>query len=125
MPLLHRCSKNSVQASITTKTQRMTAPSNKPQDLRVESAPPKAERFSQFRWVMIGFAFFATTINYLDRQVLSVVAASADFKAAVPVSEEAYGYVASAFMLAYAIMNGLSGPFIDSVGTRMGYACCM
>jgi ACS family hexuronate transporter-like MFS transporter len=74
---------------------------------------------------MVGFAFFATTINYLDRQVLSVVAASPDFKAAVPLSEDAYGYVTSAFMLAYTILNGLSGPFIDSVGTRLGYACCM
>ncbi len=74
---------------------------------------------------MIGFAFFATTINYLDRQVLSVVAAAPDFKAAVPLSEEAYGYVTAAFMLAYTVMNGLSGPFIDFVGTRMGYACCM
>jgi ACS family hexuronate transporter-like MFS transporter len=74
---------------------------------------------------MVGFAFFATTINYLDRQVLSVVAASPDFKAAVPLTEEAYGYVASAFMLSYTVMNGLSGPFIDFVGTRIGYACCM
>jgi ACS family hexuronate transporter-like MFS transporter len=74
---------------------------------------------------MIGFAFFATAINYLDRQVLSVVAASADFKAAVPLTDEGYGYAASAFMLAYTIMNGLSGPFIDYVGTRIGYACCM
>ncbi len=74
---------------------------------------------------MVGFAFLATTINYLDRQVLSVVAASPDFKAAVPLTEEAYGYVTSAFMLAYTVMNGLSGPFIDWVGTRLGYACCM
>jgi MFS transporter, ACS family, hexuronate transporter len=77
------------------------------------------------RWVMIGFAFFATAINYLDRQVLSVVAASADFKLAVPLTEENYGYVTAAFMLAYTVMNGLSGPFIDYVGTRVGYACCM
>jgi ACS family hexuronate transporter-like MFS transporter len=74
---------------------------------------------------LVGFAFFATVINYLDRQVLSVVAASPDFKAAVPLTEETYGYAAAAFMLAYAIMNGLSGPFIDAVGTRIGYACCM
>lgn len=74
---------------------------------------------------MIGFAFLATTINYLDRQVLSVVAAAPDFKSAVPLTEAAYGYVASAFMLSYTIMNGFSGPFIDWVGTRLGYACCM
>ena len=80
---------------------------------------------SRWRWVMVGFAFVATTINYLARQVLSVVVTSPDFKAAVPLTESAYGYVASAFMLAYTVMNGLSGPFIDSVGTRVGYACCM
>ncbi len=74
---------------------------------------------------MIGFAFTATLINYLDRQVLSVVVTSPEFKAAVPLTEETYGYVTSAFMLAYAVMNGLSGPFIDRVGTRIGYAACM
>jgi MFS transporter, ACS family, hexuronate transporter len=74
---------------------------------------------------MVGFAFAATLINYLDRQALSVAAASPDFKAAVPLTQESYGYVTSAFMLAYAVMNGLSGPFIDSFGTRIGYACCM
>jgi ACS family hexuronate transporter-like MFS transporter len=77
------------------------------------------------RWLMIGFAFAATLINYLDRQALSVAVAAPDFKAAVPLTEEAYGYVGSAFMLAYAVSNGLSGPFIDAVGTRIGYAACM
>ena len=74
---------------------------------------------------MISFAFAATLINYLDRQVLSVVVTAPEFKAAVPLTEETYGYVTSAFMLAYAVMNGLSGPFIDRVGTRLGYAACM
>jgi ACS family hexuronate transporter-like MFS transporter len=86
---------------------------------------PASSPASQWRWVMVGFAFFATTINYLDRQVLSVVVTSPDFKAAVPLSEDAYGYVTSAFMLAYTILNGLSGPFIDAIGTRLGYAWCM
>ena len=85
-------------------------------------APPPALKL---RWLMIGFAFSATVINYLDRQVLSVVAASPDFKATIPLTDAAYGYIASAFMFAYAVSNGLSGPFIDRVGTRIGYACCM
>jgi ACS family hexuronate transporter-like MFS transporter len=80
---------------------------------------------SSRRWLMISFAFFATIINYLDRQVLSVVVTAPDFKELVPLTQEAYGYITSAFMLAYAISNGLSGPFIDYVGTRVGYACCM
>lgn len=80
---------------------------------------------SPLRWVMVGFAFFATVFMYLDRQVLAVVNASPDFQAAVPHTDEQYGYAISAFMLAYAVSNGLSGPFIDAVGTRAGYACCM
>lgn len=88
-------------------------------------APPLDAGVSRRRWLMVGFAFAATLINYLDRQVLSVVVTSPDFKAAVPLSAAAYGYVAAAFMLAYAVMNGLSGPFIDAVGTRIGYAACM
>ncbi|MGN6554873.1 MAG: MFS transporter [Verrucomicrobiota bacterium] len=90
----------------------------------LSTASPEPEPL-RLRWLMLSFAFLATLINYLDRQVLSVVAASPDFQAAVPLTEETYGYVASAFMLAYAVSNGLSGPFIDRVGTRVGYACCM
>jgi ACS family hexuronate transporter-like MFS transporter len=102
----------------------MRAPPSPPPPPPPTPADPTAEPF-RLRWVMIGFAFAATLINYLDRQVLSVVVTSPDFKAAVPLTEETYGYVTSAFMLAYAVMNGLSGPFIDRVGTRIGYAACM
>ena len=72
---------------------------------------------------MIGFAFVATVINYLDRQALSVVAPILTEK--FQMSNEAYGTVISAFMLAYTISNGLSGPMIDRLGTRLGYAVCM
>lgn len=101
----------------------MRAPSSSPPPPTPLSAEPPAPL--RLRWVMIGFAFTATLINYLDRQVLSVVVTAPDFKAAVPLTEETYGYVTSGFMLAYAVMNGLSGPFIDRVGTRIGYAACM
>ncbi len=104
----------------------MSAPPSPPPPTPPSPAPADSTAEPlRLRWVMIGFAFFATLINYLDRQVLSVVVTSPDFKAAVPLTEETYGYVTSAFMLAYAVMNGLSGPFIDRVGTRIGYAACM
>lgn len=77
------------------------------------------------RWLMIGFAFVATLVNYLDRQVLSVAVTAPDFIAEVSLSSEAFGLVNAAFMLAYAVSNGLSGPFIDRVGTKLGYAACM
>jgi ACS family hexuronate transporter-like MFS transporter len=85
---------------------------------------PAAEpRPMKFRWVLIGFAFAATVINYLDRQALSITAPI--LKQEFAMSDESYGLVLSAFMLAYAVMNGLSGPLIDRVGTKIGYACCM
>jgi ACS family hexuronate transporter-like MFS transporter len=91
-----------------------------------DSAPPSQindERPLRIRWVMIGFAFAATLINYLDRQTLSVVAPA--LREEFGMSNEAYGYVLSAFMLAYTISNGLSGPILDRLGTRLGYAICM
>ncbi|HZZ56626.1 MAG TPA: MFS transporter [Opitutaceae bacterium] len=78
---------------------------------------------SRLGWVMIAFAFGATVINYLDRQTLSVAAPilTQEFR----MNDETSGLILVAFMLAYTIMNGLSGPFIDRVGTKLGYACCM
>jgi ACS family hexuronate transporter-like MFS transporter len=72
---------------------------------------------------MIGMAFLATVINYLDRQTLSVVAP--ELRKEFGMSNEAYGTVISAFMLAYTVSNGVSGPLIDRLGTRLGYALCM
>ena len=72
---------------------------------------------------MIGMAFLATVINYLDRQALSVVAP--DLRREFQMSNEDYGLVLSAFMLAYTISNGVSGPLVDRLGTRLGYAVCM
>src|SRR3954454_13684203 len=81
------------------------------------------ERLSRMRWVMISFALAATIINYLDRQTLSVV--SPTLCKEFGMSNEDYGFVLSAFMLAYTVSNGLSGPLLDRLGTRLGYALCM
>ena len=69
---------------------------------------------------MITLVFWATAINYLDRQTLSVVAPLLidQFK----MTNITYSRIISAFMLAYTIMNGVSGPLIDRLGTRVGYA---
>ncbi len=72
---------------------------------------------------MISFAFVATVINYLDRQVLSVL--GPELRREFAMTNEDYGMVLSAFMLAYTISNGISGPLIDRLGTRVGYALCM
>jgi ACS family hexuronate transporter-like MFS transporter len=72
---------------------------------------------------MISLAFFATVVNYLDRQALSVAAPR--LRVEFSMSNTEYGRVLFAFMLAYTIMNGFSGLMIDRLGTRVGYALCM
>jgi ACS family hexuronate transporter-like MFS transporter len=72
---------------------------------------------------MISLAFCATLINYLDRQTLSVAAPV--LREQFHMSSVAYSRVVSAFLLAYTIMNGVSGPMIDRLGTRLGYALCI
>lgn len=74
----------------------------------------------RWRWVMIALVFWATVINYLDRQTLSVVAPLLMDR--YHISNVAYSRMIFAFMLAYTIMNGVSGPLIDHLGTRVGYA---
>lgn len=75
---------------------------------------------SKNRWVMLAFAFVATVINYLDRQTLSVLAPVLleRFK----ISATTYSHIIFAFMLAYTVMNGVSGPLLDRLGTKVGYA---
>jgi ACS family hexuronate transporter-like MFS transporter len=68
---------------------------------------------------MISLAFFATLINYLDRQSLSVAAPILETQ--FHLSSIDYSRVLFAFMLAYTIMNGASGLIIDKLGTRTGY----
>jgi MFS transporter, ACS family, hexuronate transporter len=75
------------------------------------------------RWAMIALAFLATMINYLDRQALSVAAPVVCRD--LHIGTIAYSRIVFAFMLAYTVMNGVSGPLIDRLGTRVGYALCM
>ena len=72
---------------------------------------------------MISFAFWATVINYMDRQTLSVAAPV--LREQFHMSNTEYSRVVFAFMLAYTISNGISGPVIDRLGTRVGYALCI
>jgi MFS transporter, ACS family, hexuronate transporter len=75
------------------------------------------------RWMMISLAFFATVINYLDRQTLSVSAPV--IRQQFHISNTQYSRILFGFLLAYTIMNGVSGILIDRLGTRVGYALCM
>jgi ACS family hexuronate transporter-like MFS transporter len=75
---------------------------------------------SNFRWVVCALLFFATTINYIDRQILSLIKPILDEQ--LKWSNEEFGLVNSAFQGAYGIGLLLFGWFIDRYGTKIGYA---
>ena len=72
------------------------------------------------RWVICALLFFATTINYMDRQVLGLLAPL--LQKTFGWSEIQYGNIVQTFFYAYALGLILVGRFIDRVGTRIGYA---
>lgn len=74
----------------------------------------------RYRWVVCALLFFATTVNYLDRSVLGVLAPT--LRTALGWNDQEYGYISAAFTLAYAIGFLFAGWLIDRLGTRLGYA---
>jgi ACS family hexuronate transporter-like MFS transporter len=64
--------------------------------------------------------FFATTINYIDRQVIGIL--KPFLESDLGIGEEEYGYIITAFTVAYALGLLLAGRLIDKIGTRIGYA---
>src|SRR5207247_9037286 len=73
-----------------------------------------------FRWVVCALLFFATTVNYIDRNVLGVLAP--ELQKQIGWSKEQYGDINATFSFAYAIGFLVVGRFIDRVGVRVGYA---
>jgi MFS transporter, ACS family, hexuronate transporter len=76
-------------------------------------------KIGYYRWVICALLFFATTINYVDRAVLGVLAPT--LRTEIGWTDQEYGYISASFTLAYAIGFIFAGWFIDKVGTRIGY----
>jgi ACS family hexuronate transporter-like MFS transporter len=74
----------------------------------------------RLRWGICALLFFATTINYVDRAVLGILAPT--LRGEIGWTDGDYGRISAAFTLAYAIGFLFAGWFIDKVGTRIGYA---
>ncbi len=83
-------------------------------------ASPRAAAVGMFRWRICAMLLAATTINYIDRQVLGVLAPF--LQESIGWNEIEYGYIVSAFQAAYAIGLLGAGAIIDRFGTRIGYA---
>lgn len=78
------------------------------------------EQKGQYRWVVCALLFFATTVNYIDRQILSLIKEFLD--AELGWTNEQFGMVNSAFQGAYAVGLLAFGWFVDRYGTKIGYA---
>ena len=72
------------------------------------------------RWLICSLIFFATTINYVDRTVLGLLAPMLQTK--IGWNEAQYGYIVTAFQVAYALGLLVMGPLVDRLGSRLGYA---
>ena len=75
---------------------------------------------SSFRWVICSLLFFATTVNYLDRQVLSLTYEEF-IKPEFQWTDAEYGTVTAFFSIFYAICCLFAGKFIDWIGVKRGY----
>jgi MFS transporter, ACS family, hexuronate transporter len=89
------------------------------------ASPPNSMsgKIGRYRWKICALLFFATTINYIDRQVLALLKpVLQDPVSGIGLTEVNYGYIVTAFSLAYALGLLVVGGFIDRVGTKIGYA---
>ena len=78
------------------------------------------DKMTNYRWVICAMLFFATTVNYMDRQVLSLT--WKDFIAPeFHWTDSNYGDITAIFSIVYAIANLFAGRFIDWMGTKKGY----
>lgn len=80
----------------------------------------KTNKMTNWRWVMCAMLFFATTVNYMDRQVLSLtwkdfISPEFDW------NDDIYGTITAAFSFFYLVANIFAGKFVDFVGTKKGY----
>ncbi len=79
-----------------------------------------SEQKTRVRWWILTLLFLATTNNYLDRVILSILMPV--IREEMTISDQYYGYITGAFQLAYTIGFLFMGKFVDRYGTRVGYA---
>jgi len=82
-----------------------------------------SERLSSYRWTICALLFVATTINYIDRQVLGILAPT--LQRTLNWSEADYGDIVSWFSFAYAFGFLVAGRVIDWIGVRRGLAAAV
>jgi MFS transporter, ACS family, hexuronate transporter len=101
-------------------------------DITSEQSPQEelapGARIGTVRWTICAMLFAATSINYMDRQVLSLLKPTLMHpmgQGGIGMTEVGYGYIMAAFQVSYAIGLLAAGRFVDKVGTRIGYMVIM
>lgn len=77
-------------------------------------------KIGRYRWTICSLVFYATTINYLDRQVISLLKPTLEKEFLW--TESDYSNIVVSFQFAYALGMVGAGRFIDKIGTKIGYA---
>lgn len=77
------------------------------------------EKTGRYRWTVVALLFFATTINYLDRQIIGLLKPVIETE--FNWSEKDYANIVMVFSMAYALGLFIFGRFVDTMGTKIGY----
>ncbi|MCX6300677.1 MAG: MFS transporter [Bacteroidia bacterium] len=80
---------------------------------------PEVKKFSNYRWTVCALIFFATTVNYLDRQIIGILKPLLDSE--LGIGEKDYAHIIMTFQLLYAVGMFFAGRLIDKFGTKIGY----
>ena len=80
---------------------------------------PEIKKIGNYRWTICALLFFASTINYLDRQVIGILKPLLESN--LNIGEVAYANIVTIFQLCYGISMLLAGRLIDKFGTKIGY----
>ena len=80
---------------------------------------PEIKKIGSYRWTVCALIFFATTINYLDRQVIGIL--KPVLESDLNIGEIEYGNIVTVFQLFYGFSMLLAGRLIDKFGTKIGY----
>src|SRR5271165_7087743 len=90
---------------------------------QTESASSPGPPLGRVRWTICAMLFVATSINYMDRQVIAILKPTLEHT--IGMTEISYGYIVDAFQIAYAIGLLGAGRLMDKLGTRIGYMLVM
>ena len=86
----------------------------------MQTGGAQVPRVGRYRWMIVALLFFATTVNYIDRTMLGLLAP--DLTKELGWSENDYGNIVTAFQAAYALGFLLMGWMIDRFGPKIGYS---